>query len=93
MTHIYAKSTRGDSQARTLLEHTQDVLDAARALFGTPEQPTRVATRWLRMFGVTDCVAFWRALDAAAVLHDLGKANADFAGMIGGTSVRSIAAA
>ncbi len=79
---ILAKSARGDKPARTLLEHTQDVLDAARALFGTAGKPTRLGRRWLTLFQVEDRHAFFAALAAAAVWHDLGKANADFAGMI-----------
>ncbi|HEX6984842.1 MAG TPA: CRISPR-associated helicase Cas3' [Planctomycetaceae bacterium] len=83
---ILAKSARGGRPGRTLLEHTEDVSCAARAMFGGAETPTRLAERWLRLFAVEDRGAFYRALEAAAVLHDLGKANGDFARMIEGSS-------
>ncbi|QGJ71782.1 ATP-dependent RNA helicase [Planctomycetales bacterium 10988] len=78
MSSLLAKSPRKGAKPKTLLAHTQDVLEAARALFGTETEPTRLGRRWLAFFRVQDERAFYHTLTAAVVLHDLGKANEDF---------------
>lgn len=77
MEPLLAKSPFGNS-LKTLLEHTNDVLEAAWALFGKPGEPTRLASKWVWMFKLAETEAFLVNLQAAAVLHDLGKANEDF---------------
>lgn len=77
MGDLLAKSGEG---APTLAKHTQDVIDAAAALFGTVERPTRLGDRWLAFFKARreDWPIFVRTLCAAAALHDFGKANDGF---------------
>ncbi len=76
---LLAKSGHG-GRTSTLAGHTDAVARAARTLFGPPEQPTGLSTAWLRFFklGGGDHAKFARHLLAAAVLHDLGKANDGF---------------
>lgn len=73
---LLAKQQRGASPP-TLLEHTQDVVDAAAALFGSLSQLTRLGHAWLRFFRVpeTHWDEFHQTLLAAALFHDWGKAN------------------
>ena len=74
---LLAKSTfRG--QNKTLLEHTQDVVQCVISLFGTSAVPTRLGGKFAAMFGVADVGRFLDNLIAAAVLHDIGKANDEF---------------
>jgi CRISPR-associated endonuclease/helicase Cas3 len=80
MIHLLAKSTPPNGKPKTLVEHTRDVVDAAEALYGTAETPTRLGQAWLRFFRLdpdTDWVAFHANLLAACLFHDWGKANAD----------------
>ncbi len=76
---LLAKSTRNGREI-TLLEHTQLVMDAAEALFGTTAGPTRLGRCWLRFFklGEDAWPAFHANLLAACALHDWGKANDGF---------------
>lgn len=62
---------------KTLLGHTDDVVEAGTSLFGTPATSTRLGKRWLRMFQLPDQAReqfHWNLL-AAKLLHDWGKAN------------------
>jgi CRISPR-associated endonuclease/helicase Cas3 len=82
MEPLLAKSPKrladGGVIVRTLLQHTQDVVQAAQTLFGTQE-PTRLARRWLEFFQIDDdWVAFRQSLLASCVIHDWGKANDGF---------------
>lgn len=76
---LLAKSLR-NGQEKTLLSHTEDVLQTFRALFGRIEMTTRLANCWRRFFRLTDDE--WRAFYAcsvpAIIFHDLGKANSGF---------------
>ncbi len=84
---LLAKSKlKSQSQAKTLVKHTEDVLDAAEALFGTRKNLTRLGEQWIKLFQVTDADLFMRSLTAAATLHDLGKANHDFQKAVSGKS-------
>jgi CRISPR-associated endonuclease/helicase Cas3 len=80
MTPLFAKSARGGSTAKTLPEHTDDVLRAVSALFGQEGSPTRIAKSWLRFFGLSeaDFSRFLRHLRVGAAAHDWGKANDGF---------------
>jgi CRISPR-associated endonuclease/helicase Cas3 len=78
MTELLAKRTPPNGKPKTLVEHTHDVVDAATALFGAREMPTRLCCAWLRFFRldpVADRVAFLANLLAACLFHDWGKAN------------------
>lgn len=87
MNPILAKSPRDGQKPKTLLQHLQDVMVAARALLGTPENPTRLARRWCAFFRLSegDVSSLIRAVNAAAVLHDLGKANDHFQAAVHGS--------
>lgn len=74
---LLAKSPH-NGREKTLVEHTQDVIDAAESLFGTLDAPTRLASCWMRLFRLQDFRSFAMCLSAAAALHDIGKANRDF---------------
>lgn len=78
MSHLLAKRTPTNGEPKTLVEHTRDVVDAAEALFGTRDMPTRLGQTWLRFFRLnpaTDHIAFVENLLAACLFHDWGKAN------------------
>jgi len=82
MNKLLAKSPKklinGEVRERTLLEHTRDVVEAAKALLGDA-QPTHLGKRWLEFFRIPDqWGSFQRNLIAACVLHDWGKANDGF---------------
>lgn len=64
----------------TLPGHSLCVLNAAKFLFGQVEEPTPLAINWLRFFGLPQHFSdnLLHNLFLAAVLHDIGKANADF---------------
>jgi CRISPR-associated endonuclease/helicase Cas3 len=74
MEPLLAKSGAG---APTLAEHTCDVMDAAEALFGGRNGPTRLGKCWLRFFKIPDVPwnLFHGTLRASAAFHDWGKAN------------------
>lgn len=87
MNSLLAKSPYGKhKRTKTLREHTRDVLDTARAMFGTPDKPTRLCECWLRFFRIPADASksFLSALEAACVLHDIGKANMDFQDVVRG---------
>ena len=67
----------------TLWQHTKDVWDASRALFGKDE-PTRLCRQWFRFFKVPmeHYDTFRRRLDLAALWHDTGKATCSFQNML-----------
>ncbi|MDY3562203.1 CRISPR-associated helicase Cas3' [Gemmata sp. JC673] len=79
MSELLAKSPRGNTRI-TLLEHTRDVMNAAEALFGNAQSPTRLGTCWLRFFRIPEMswTKFHGNLLAACGLHDWGKANDGF---------------
>jgi CRISPR-associated endonuclease/helicase Cas3 len=66
--------------AKSLLAHSVDVLDAVEALFGTRDQPSLLGIAWLRFFRIAPerWPEFHANLVAAALLHDIGKANEGF---------------
>ena len=76
---ILAKSPAHGQQI-SLSEHVATVSNAAQYLFGSPSQPTRLGTEWLRFFGLTlgHFGEFLTNLQLAALFHDLGKANDGF---------------
>lgn len=87
MNSLLAKSPYGKHKTlKSLCEHTRDVLDAARALFGTPDNPTRLCGCWLRFYRLDSDASklFLSTLGAACALHDLGKANKDFQDVVRG---------
>ncbi|MDR3635105.1 MAG: CRISPR-associated helicase Cas3' [Isosphaeraceae bacterium] len=85
---LLAKSSKGSKQGRTLVGHTVDVEDAFRALFGTTEQPTELATCWARFFSLSDLRAFLVHGLVACSVHDWGKANDGFQAMLLGKGVQ-----
>jgi len=61
----------------TLLTHTQDVCKASTSLFGSAISSTRLGGKWLQFFRVdseVDSKKFHWVLQAACLLHDIGKA-------------------
>lgn len=84
-TRILAKRLHGGKQV-DLFEHSRTVLTASRLLFGSLLAPTRLGSAWVRFFKITDSLwdRFIRTLDLACMLHDLGKANSEFQGIIRG---------
>jgi len=80
---ILAKSPRG-GLAKSLVDHTIDVMEAARMMFGAPGIPTRLGECWLRFFKLTDCGRFAACTLAAAAFHDWGKANDGFQAAVTG---------
>lgn len=74
-------------EGETLFGHARQVAHAFRALFGTKGAPTRLSERWLRFFQLdadADCEPFIANGTAAAVLHDIGKANDSFQRIVRG---------
>jgi CRISPR-associated endonuclease/helicase Cas3 len=69
---------------RTLVKHTADVVVAFIALFGTSDNPVEFTRRWLKFFRLSenDARAFLRNGLLACFIHDWGKANTGFAGML-----------
>ncbi len=80
MTKLLAKSSKLGQEDKTLIGHTQDVLDAVGALFGDFGKPTRLGRSWMRFFSLAeaDFDQFLHHLRVAAALHDWGKANDGF---------------
>lgn len=83
---LLAKSPHQGRENITLAAHTQHVIEAADALFGSASQATRLGRCWLRFFRL-DCglwPTFHANLLAACALHDWGKANDGFQRLVGG---------
>jgi CRISPR-associated endonuclease/helicase Cas3 len=76
MSELLAKS----KPKLSLVQHTQDVMDAGQWLFGTAEAPTRLGGEWARFFRLqpSQLGEFYLALQAAAAWHDVGKASSSF---------------
>jgi CRISPR-associated endonuclease/helicase Cas3 len=64
----------------TLSEHAATIRDAARYLFGSTDQSTRLGQSWCRFFRLEpeQFPVFLVNLQLAALFHDLGKANNGF---------------
>ena len=84
MSELWAKSPTKDGRQLSLLQHTFEVKDAARILFGSPEEPARLGWEWLRFFKLarTQYGPFALALRAGALWHDMGKATSTFSDAI-----------
>jgi len=84
MDRLLAKSGIYHGRAITIGDHIRDVIEAADALFGQPDNPTNLAGLWCRFFGldVSDLHPFLRHVRAAAFCHDWGKANDGFQQMV-----------
>ncbi len=76
---LLAKSPVGGREV-TLAEHVSAVVEASRALFGTPDAPTPLTTSWLRFFRLDPNLAarFVKNAHLAAAFHDLGKGSDGF---------------
>jgi CRISPR-associated endonuclease/helicase Cas3 len=82
---LLAKSARGTARAQTIRRHTAEVLRTAEALIKA------TGADQLKAHGLDPGVwlePFRRTVLIAALLHDLGKANDHFQGMICGTRGR-----
>ncbi len=77
---LLAKGHKEGLPPKGLRAHSEDVLAAAEALFGSGEAPTALGIAWLRFFRLgRECWSVFGAnLAAATLLHDLGKANDGF---------------
>lgn len=78
MNQLFAKSTRPGLPQKSLIQHTRDVVDAVRLLFGSRDKPTRLGNQWREFFQFRDFAPFHDAVIAAAAFHDIGKANESF---------------
>ena len=88
MSVLLGKSAPSGRDPRCLLGHTEDVIEAAEALFGDGAKQTRLGGRWLSFFKLDpakDWPAFRDTLLAACLTHDWGKANADMQGVLNRT--------
>ncbi|MBI1247521.1 CRISPR-associated helicase Cas3' [bacterium] len=76
---LLAKSPK-NGQQKTLLEHSQEVMQTFACLFGSWEEPTRLGLCWRRFFRLTpqQWQAFYQCAVPTMLLHDLGKANNGF---------------
>lgn len=76
---------------RSLVQHTADVVAAFEALFGPPGRPTDLTARWLEFFRLekADGEAFLSNGLLSCWVHDWGKANTGFAGMLAGTAAQT----
>lgn len=74
---LLAKKVTGDGRDITLLEHSLATENAAIALF---KEDSRFLNNWLRFFKLEEEQKgkFLLNLRVACLLHDIGKANADF---------------
>src|SRR5687768_1382236 len=77
---LLAKSSTGNRPAKTLVDHTNDVMAAVSFLYGSEDRPTRLAHEWLRFFRleIEEYNRFLVNTRAAAAFHDPGKANDGF---------------
>ncbi len=76
---------------RSLVDHTVDVVTAFIALFGTIEAATTFTRRWLTFFRLTEAHVrpfLYNGL-LACLVHDWGKANTGFAGMLARTAAQT----
>lgn len=82
----------GERITKTLLEHSQDVFEAFRALYGEEDTPNRFALRWLDFFKIphSEYPSFYRNTKSASLLHDIGKANAHFQKAVCGKGSQSL---
>ncbi len=89
---LLAKSSVSGLPPKSLIDHTKDVLAAVSFLYGTDNQPTRLAKEWLRFFRLEDkdYGCFLENTLAAAAFHDLGKANDGFQKVVTQTGDQSI---
>ena len=75
---LHAKSSSSSLFGpRTLLQHSEDVLECAESIFC---KPSRLRRNWQRFFRLSNYQyeQFLLNLRVAALLHDIGKANEDF---------------
>ncbi|WP_084318950.1 CRISPR-associated helicase/endonuclease Cas3 [Deferrisoma camini] len=84
---VLAKKPRERTSPRpeeTLVGHTASALACFTKMFGRAHAPTRLAQLWLAFFRVPKVLwpAFWRNGPLAVALHDVGKANSGFQGML-----------
>ncbi|ADE56275.1 CRISPR-associated helicase/endonuclease Cas3 [Aminobacterium colombiense] len=77
---------------KTLLEHTQDVLNASFSLFGKEHEPKHLGEKWLSFFKIheTEFFNFSQNLKAAIVFHDIGKSNDQFQKALQGNAPQSL---
>jgi CRISPR-associated endonuclease/helicase Cas3 len=77
---LLAKSRKSGCKDITITAHTQQVIHAAEALFGSMNTRTRLGECWLRFFKLESEArqTFHANLLAACALHDWGKANEGF---------------
>jgi CRISPR-associated endonuclease/helicase Cas3 len=78
MSELLAKSARRGLPAKTLLQHTLDVVESVDMLFGDERSQTRLGDAWCRFFQLPECAPFRKTTLAAAAFHDIGKANDSF---------------
>jgi CRISPR-associated endonuclease/helicase Cas3 len=78
--------------SRSLVDHTADVVTAFVSLFGTDENPSELTRRWLAFFRLLepDRHSFLRNGLLACLVHDWGKANSGFAGMLSRKAVQAV---
>lgn len=74
------RQPRDDTKPKELAEHSHDVLNAAQTMFVDNDGPSALGLAWLRFFRLTlkHWPSFRANLEAAALLHDIGKANDGF---------------
>lgn len=89
--HFKCLLAKSPESEKTLVEHTQDVLQSAKSLFGD-EGPTRLGRAWLRFFGIAEdrWPVFSRLLRVSAAAHDWGKANDGFQSMVRREGVQAV---
>jgi len=87
-----AKAEPMAKPSRSLVDHTADVVTAFAALFGTREKPSDFTRRWLAFFKLPadDHQPFLRNALLACLVHDWGKANTGFAGMLARTAAQTL---
>lgn len=74
--NLFAKSGK---HPPTLRQHVHDVCRSARLIFGDSSgQASQTGMSWLNFFGLRDASGFHASLCAAALFHDIGKANHGF---------------
>ena len=78
MSELWAKSPTKDGRQLSLLQHTEEVADAAALLFGVPGSQTRLGGKWLQFFRVDLAVfdLFARTLRAAMEVVERSRYSA-----------------